>query len=74
MKPHVCIKPGCGKSYEDEDEDAYYCFDCREDNKKIAAQLDAKMKSIPRSKPSSLLAEYNAQPKGPYGYPIIKSN
>lgn len=39
---HQCIKPKCGAVYKDDDEDPYYCSPCREENKKIAVQLDKK--------------------------------
>lgn len=40
---HVCIKPVCGKTYEDDEQDAYYCPECVERNKQIAQEIDKKL-------------------------------
>lgn len=40
--PHVCIKPGCGNKYSDNDPDAYYCPPCKEVNVALAKEIDAK--------------------------------
>ena len=45
---HQCIKPSCAKQYNDSDEDDYYCPSCREANKLIAKQIDAKMGVKPK--------------------------
>ncbi len=58
---HNCIK--CSVQYKDSDTDAYYCGSCNEARKVIAREVDAKLKSISRSKPTSSLQEYNAAPK-----------
>ena len=42
---HTCIKPACGNKYEDDEVDAYYCNSCREANKKLAIEIDAKVKA-----------------------------
>lgn len=55
MFNHVCIKPACDNSYEDSDQDAYYCPTCQEANKKLAQQIDAQVASRPkRSRTSDL--------------------
>lgn len=50
---HVCIKVSCGRSYSDEEVDAYYCPDCVIKNKEIARQVDAKIASRPKKQPKS---------------------
>ena len=45
---HVCIKPDCTNTYQDEEVDAYYCDSCRAANKILAAKIDAKIKANPR--------------------------
>ena len=65
---HQCIKPSCETSYEDEDPDPYYCFECREQNKKMAAEIDLKVKAQSTSKPESLLKKYDSLPKGKGGF------
>lgn len=44
MINHKCIKPGCDNSYEDNDIDAYYCPSCIEMNKKIAEEINKKVR------------------------------
>lgn len=41
---HVCIKPGCGVKYKSEDPDPYYCKGCYQESKRIAKEIDAKLK------------------------------
>lgn len=61
MYKHQCIKPGCSNSYEDAESDAYYCESCREANKLLAQQVEAR---LPKRKPAkSLLQEYDETPK-----------
>lgn len=40
---HRCIKPGCGREYEDAETDAYYCGVCLVDRKRIAVEIDARL-------------------------------
>lgn len=73
MYTHLCIRPGCGLSYEDEDVDAYYCESCNEARKVIAQELDRKIASQPKERPLSDLQAYDAQAKtipGPNGRTI----
>lgn len=51
--PHVCIKPGCGNPYKDEDPEAYYCPSCVAQNKIIAKEIDAKRVGRTSLKPQS---------------------
>lgn len=61
MYKHQCIKPSCSNSYEDKDPDAYYCESCREHNKKLAQEVEAK---LPKRKPhKSLLQQYDEAQK-----------
>lgn len=48
MNTHTCIKPGCGKSYQDGDVDAYYCAECKLEKDKIAAEIDANLANRPK--------------------------
>lgn len=59
MNTHVCIKPGCGKSYSSEDEDAYYCEICLEEKNKIAVEVDKKMAGRVSTQVKSDLQVYN---------------
>lgn len=57
---HKCIKPGCDNSYEDEDVDAYYCDSCKEANKVLAKQIEARVgKSTEQDRPKSELQMYD---------------
>lgn len=58
MFTHQCIKPGCENSYEDAEEDAYYCPSCNTERVKIAKQMDKKFKTV-EQEPSSMLSEYD---------------
>lgn len=58
---HQCIRQSCKNSYEDDETDAYYCLSCRERNKQLAAQIDAKIKSSPRGE--NMLEKYDSLPK-----------
>lgn len=60
---HKCIKINCSNTYEDNDVDAYYCEPCREENKKIAIEIERKIASLPKKKIMSALQEYDASPK-----------
>lgn len=59
MNTHICIKVGCGKQYEDNEVDAYYCKDCKEANKALAAEIDKTITSRPRKPVKSALQEYD---------------
>ena len=48
MKNHTCIKPSCGREYEEEDDEAYYCFDCRKENQETAKRIDSQRRSSRR--------------------------
>ncbi len=61
MNSHSCIK--CKKAYRDDEVDAYYCMTCIEEKKRIAAEIDAKLASLPKERPMSALQEYDAGPK-----------
>jgi hypothetical protein len=39
---HPCVK--CGVKYKDDDPEAYYCAKCNIARKKIAAEIDKKLK------------------------------
>ena len=54
---HICIKPGCGVSYEDNDPDPYYCSSCNEQRKVIAAEIDAKRMINPPTQPTPHFSE-----------------
>lgn len=56
---HACIKVACSNTYKDEDPDAYYCSACKEMNKKIAQEVDAKLATMPKRKVVSALQEYD---------------
>ena len=71
---HPCIRKVCGKSYESEDEDAYYCFDCREQNRKTAEKIDAIIRARgPKHHGPNLLNQYDSLAKGPGGFPNAKN-
>jgi hypothetical protein len=73
MTTHTCIKPGCGTTYEDQDPDPYYCLPCREENKRIAAEVEAKLGPRDTTPPMTPLQEYEASAKGPMGFAIYKA-
>ena len=55
---HVCIKPVCGKQYQDNDPDPYYCPECKEKAQAIAKQIEAKLAGRPRKPIKSDLQLY----------------
>lgn len=55
---HKCIKPTCENIYNDTDVEAYYCPSCRELNKVIAQQIDAKLSKEPKPRSKSELEQY----------------
>ncbi len=59
MTAHTCIRPGCGKTYEDNELDAYYCPSCDEIRKEKAKEIDSKFVTI-NQLPNSALAAYDA--------------
>lgn len=56
MFTHPCLK--CATTYQDADPDAYYCPTCLTERKKLAAQIDKKMKSAAPTLPTK--SEYQA--------------
>jgi hypothetical protein len=55
---HKCIK--CQRDYKDNDVDDYYCLTCKEERKKIAQQVDAKIAARgPKKQVKSDLQIYN---------------
>ncbi len=48
---HSCIK--CQNSYEDNDEEAYYCASCIEERKQMTAQIDLQIAARPRERQKS---------------------
>jgi len=72
MYTHPCIKPSCGKKYDSDDAERYYCPDCATANQLLAQQIDAKIASTPRRETRSALQEYDNAPKGPGGFMILK--
>ena len=57
---HKC---SCGKEYQDDDPEVYFCDICIKKRKHIAAQVDAQMASRPRVESRSALKEFEAQGK-----------
>lgn len=45
MYTNSCIK--CSEKYEDDDPEPYYCNSCNEERKRIAEEIDKKMKNMP---------------------------
>ena len=64
---HQCVKPTCGQTYSDEDEDAFYCPSCVIAKNKIAEKVDAQFKGAPKVKPLSALQEYDAAAENIHG-------
>ena len=61
MHKHTCIKPACSNTYEDEEQDAYYCEECKTANVALAKQIDAQIASRPtKRKTVSAVQEYEA--------------
>lgn len=61
---HTCIKPGCGKQYDDEDPDPYYCTACNEQRLVIAQAIEAKYPvTVGQPKSMSDLEIYDSQAK-----------
>ena len=56
-----CIK--CGQQYDSSDPDPYYCATCEVEKKKIAAEVDEKMKSNPKKEITSGIKQYDSLPK-----------
>ncbi len=42
MYTHSCVR--CGAHYQDEDPDPYYCTPCNEERKRIAKEVDSKIR------------------------------
>lgn len=63
MYKHLCIKPGCVNTYEDEDADRYYCPSCNEARKQIAVEVDKKIGTHPRERGMSELEIFEAEAK-----------
>lgn len=60
---HKCIKISCPNTYQDNDEDSYYCPSCVEENKVIAAKVDQIIASKPRKETKSALQLYDEAAK-----------
>lgn len=58
MNSFTCIKPNCGKVYQTEDDEAYYCGDCLTERQKIARDIDAKMAGRSSMQPRTELQMY----------------
>lgn len=74
MAQYTCIKPTCNTTYNSEDLEAYYCPSCTEENKAIAAEIDAKVKARPRREAKSeyqLAKEQGNIKKEPNGTEVI---
>lgn len=69
---HKCIKTVCPNTYEDNDPEPYYCPSCKEANKAIAAKIDTLLASRPKKEHRSVIQEYDAAPKGPGGFMVVK--
>lgn len=61
MYTHTCIK--CNTEYKDDDVDAYYCSNCNEEKKIIAAEINKKFANRVTEKPASLLQRYDEMTK-----------
>lgn len=60
MSEYTCIKPACENKYKSDDGEAYYCPNCKEANKAIAAKVDAQIASRPKKrKTTSSWQEYD---------------
>ena len=65
MNTHKCIK--CSAEYSDSDVDDYYCASCTVEKKRIAAEVDKKMASVPRKPVISDLQAYDlARGRNPF--------
>lgn len=56
-----CVK--CGKPYESEDQDDYYCLVCLEEKKRLAQEIDKQISARPKKQPISDLQKYDSLPK-----------
>lgn len=56
---HKCIKISCKKAYSDTDPDPYYCPECKNENAKIAKEIEAKLASMPKKERKSDLQRYD---------------
>lgn len=63
IQTHICIKPGCENSYQDEDSERYYCPSCLREKKSIAAEVDRKVGSTVGQQPNGLYAQYERAQK-----------
>lgn len=71
MNNHICIKPDCGNSYQDDDEDAYYCPSCVKEKAAIAKRIDATIR--PRSRRvQSDLERFDAEAMNVRGIRCVK--
>lgn len=55
----TCIKPGCNKIYQSEDDEAYYCEECLTAKRNIAKEVDKKMAGRSAIQPKSDLQLYD---------------
>ena len=44
---HQCVRKVCGKFYDSNDPDPYFCEECQERNKRLAAEIDSKIVRTP---------------------------
>lgn len=43
MNTHICIRPGCGASYQSEDVEVYYCPEHLAEKNRIAEEITRKV-------------------------------
>ncbi|MDO8094439.1 MAG: hypothetical protein Q6360_13255 [Candidatus Brocadiales bacterium] len=62
MYSHSCTK--CKSSYEDSDEEAYLCEQCKKSKAQFAAEIDARIAARgPKKVAMSALQQHDASPK-----------
>lgn len=57
---HKCIKADCDKTYEDTDQEPYYCESCKAEVKRIAEEIDKKIASRPSKRKAPGFEEQTA--------------
>ena len=60
MYTHTC---SCGKNYEDDDPEVYFCPVCIKKRKQIAAEIDKRLGIGPRKHQRSALQAFESQGK-----------
>jgi len=68
---HTCIKISCGKQYESDEEEAYYCPSCVEQKEALARQIDAKVGPSTNRSVRTALQEYDEGEKA-HGFLRVK--